>query len=253
MLRDHSHLLKSFQETISKSEKECGSKLEEIRELCYSLNRCFGEFMVSDFSTGKLANSLTFWCYVESTEISGFTLYLSYCGLYRNAFDNIRHILESMVQSVYIDINHPGSSLKTKLEILKEIEDKKEYHASRLLQEKLDFKSLGCEGLDCKGLLNTAYKDLSKMVHPSHEKVIATFNDFMHSSENKSVILVNCAEVSKIFDSLKIVFDIFYVLIAANFPEFKKVMKKDQNFLDTVEKFNLTLLKKVLDNPNNCV
>ena len=114
MLKDRSYLLKSFQDTISKSEKECGSELEEIRELCYSLNRCFGEFIVSDAFAGKIANSLTFWCYVESTEISSYTLYLSYCGMYRNAFDNIRHILESMVQSVYIDAKHPKSSLPTK-------------------------------------------------------------------------------------------------------------------------------------------
>lgn len=247
MLKDHSHLIKSFQENILKSEKECGSKLEEMRELCYSINICFGKFMVSNFAAGKLANALTFWCYIESTEISGYTLYLSYCGLYRNAFENIRHILELMVQSAYIDNNHPNSSLSTKLEILKEIEDKKEYHASRLLQEKLDFKSMGCEGLDCKGLLNTAYRELSKMVHPSHEKVIATFKDFMHSSETKGVTdLVDCKEVTKIFDSLRMVFDIFYILIAVNFPEFKEVMKKDQNFRGCVEKFNLTLLKKVL-------
>ena len=246
MLKDSSNVIKSFQDNIQKSKDECGNKLADIRDLSYNFFHCFGSF--ADGNTfERFKDSLVFWWYVESTEISVYTLYLSYCGLYRNAFDNIRHVLESIVQALYIDVNHPNTSLQTKLEILKEIEDKREYHASRLLQEKLSFKSEFCEGLDCKGALNTSYKDLSKIVHPSHKKVIATIRDAVGLSKNKGLSeLVDCGEVARVFDSLKIVYDVFYVLVLTEFPDFLPFMKNDKDFVACVKKYELSTLGKVL-------
>jgi hypothetical protein len=245
-MKDSSTMIKSFQDNIQKSKDECENKLEEIRDLGYNFFQCFGSFVTIN-TAERFKDSLVFWLYVESTEISVYTLYLSYCGLYRNAFDNIRHVLESIVQSLYIDVNHPNTSLLTKLEILKEIEDKKEYHASRLLQEKLSFKSDFCEGLDCKGALNASYKKLSKMVHPSHEKVIATIHDAMSSTKNRGLSeLVDCGEVARVFESMKIVYDVFYVLVLMEFPDFLPFMKNDEDFVACVKKYELSALGKVL-------
>ena len=246
MLRETSSLIKAFDGNIKKSQEECADKLEEIRDLSFWLNRSFYINMKSN-NLKELVNRLVFWCYMESVEISGYTLYLTYCGLYRNAFDNVRHVLESMIQAFYVDLNHPDTSLKTKLEILKEIEYKKEYHASRLLEEKLSFKNLPCEGLDCKGLLNASYSELSKLVHPSHEKVIKTIKDVFASTEKASLSeLIDCKEVERILTSTKIVYDAFYVLVLAEFPDLLDSIVKDKELLDCVKKYKLSLLDKII-------
>ena len=204
MLKDKSNLVKAFENSIKKSQDECSNKLEELRDLSWNINHCFGLYMTNNSKTKKFSNSLFYWCYIESTEISGYTLYLTYCGLYRNAFDNIRHVLEMAVQALYIDIEHVDSDLKTKLEILKEIEDKREYHVSRLLQEKLNFKNLPCGGLDCKGILNTTYRELSQLVHPSHEKVVRTIAEMLDIAKNDDFSeIIDCKEVEKVFNSTK--------------------------------------------------
>lgn len=246
MLKEPSKITKSFQDNIEKSRKECIRELEKIRDLSYNLNYCFGTFINED-NLRELMDSLIFWCYIESTEILGYTLYLSYCGLYRNAFENIRHILELSIQAYYIDINHPKTSFWTKLEILKEIETSKEYHTSRLIQEKLSFKKGVCKGLDCKGFLNIAYKNLSKTIHPSHDKIIATRKDVMIPEKDEGLLgLVECGEVSKIFDSMKTVLDVFYILVIFEYPDFLDIMRNDKGFVECVKKYKLKLLTKVL-------
>ncbi len=245
MLRDSSNIRKAFQFNIEKSERECKKELEEIRDLSFNLSYCFGTFLNEENLT-EVMDSLVFWCFIETTEITGYTLYLSYCGLYRNAFENIRHILESIVQAYYIDLNHPNTSFETKMEILKEIEDKKEYHASKLINEKLSFKNEVCEGLDCKGFLKVSYKNLSQMVHPSHQKIIATRKDAMSSGNKDLSELIDCGEVAKISESLRTVLDIFYVLVTFEFPIFANKMREDKDFVDCVKKYKLKLLDKII-------
>ena len=125
MLSSLEALEEGFEATVKKSKEECGDKLEEIRQLI---------FILQDFNTSvlkcsirgeivlpKYDNSLVFTCFLELLRISGHILFLSCNGLYRNAFDNIRYALESIVQALYIDMRHPETPLRWKIEILKRL------------------------------------------------------------------------------------------------------------------------------------
>jgi hypothetical protein len=241
MLRASPSLIEGFQRTIQESTKNYGEKLEEIRELIFTCN----EFK-SITETGD-ENSLVFWCFMESFRLSGHSLYLSYCGLYRNAYDNIRHVLESIVQAYYVDSNHPSADLPTKLEILSEIEDKREYHASQLIEQKISFKSLDNGGLDCKGLLKKQYAELSRRVHPSHENVIGTVKDVQKGlEENWMPAKIDGLEIERIFELMKPTFDILFFLVIASNPALKTTLSENTKLAENIQKYNLKLLEAIL-------
>ena len=95
MLNNSDKLFGSFEDVIKKSRETCGETIENIRTLIYDISSCFSVGLKKS-PPPKLFNSLVFWSYVESIRISGQILYLTGCGLYRNAFDDIRHLLESI-------------------------------------------------------------------------------------------------------------------------------------------------------------
>lgn len=239
MFKDVDKLLKGFQDIVKKSKEECGDKLEEIRQLIL-INRDFYKSLRECFSLGKkyrmkYGSSLALMCYLELWRISGHILFFAYNGLYRNAFNDIRYALESIVQALYIDHRHPQASLDTKIEILKEVEDKREYRAIRLIGE-LE--------IDHKEKLEQEYKKLSRIIHPTHEQIIATFEDI---KEDKGVpVTLDCEEISKIFDSMKIMHDTFFFLFINYFPELKEALQKNSEFVKDIKKYNLTLLSKLL-------
>ena len=240
MLRDVDKLLKGFQDTVKKSKEECGDKLEEIRQLTF-INRNFFNSFMECFSLGKryrvkYGSSLAFVCLAESWRISGHILFFSYNGLYRHAFNDIRYVLESIVQALYIDHRHPETPLETKIEILKEVEDKREYHAIRLIDE-LEIKH--------KDKLREEYKKLSQTIHPSHKQIVATLDDLKERDKGVPVT-IDCEEISKILDSMKRMYDIFFFLFINYFPEVKEALKKNSKFVEDIKKHNLILLSKVL-------
>lgn len=239
MLKESSLLIKGFQDVIENSIRVHGKMLEEIRELIYTID----EFR-SVVEAGE-ENSLVFWCFLESIRVAGHSLYLCYVGLYRNVYDNLRHALESIVQAYYIDSNHASANLSTKLEILKEIEDKREYHAGRLIEEKIAFKSLDCEGLDCKGLLRKEYANLSRIVHPSHEKVMDTVKDVL-GEKDWLPVAIDGEEISRIFELMKQTFDILFFFVIASFPKWKNTLRKNTKLTENIQKYNLNLLKRAL-------
>ena len=172
---------------------------------------------------------------MELFRISGHILFLSCNGLYRNAFDDIRHTLESIVQALYIDLRHPKTDIGTKIEILKEVEDKREYHAVRLIDE-LE--------IDHKDKLKEEYKKLSQIIHPSHKQIVALMRDI--KTEGKGVpTTVSCEEISKIYDSMKMMYNIFFFLVINYFPELKEPLKKNPYFTKGIKVYNLTLLSRV--------
>jgi hypothetical protein len=171
----------------------------------------------------------------ELYRLSYYILYLSLSGLYRNAFDNIRYILESFIQSIYIDSRHPKSSMRTRIEILKEIEDKREYHAVRLINElKIDHKKT----------LSSEYKKLSQIIHPSHRNIVQILQDFQLGAV---IAPVNCAEISNIHQSLEMVFDIILFLRISYAPEnLKESLKKDSDLIKHCKTYKLPLLSRIL-------
>lgn len=139
MLRSIDELEKSFRALSEKSKKECGNEIEQM----HKLSILSGLFLTSFYTflkenKGKSETWGVCLHHVNLFELirtSGYILFLSINGLYRNAYDCIRHTLESIIQAIYIDSRHPTAPLKTKIEILKETEDKREYRASRLIGE----------------------------------------------------------------------------------------------------------------------
>jgi hypothetical protein len=142
MLKSLDNLEKGFQATATKSAQECKLELEELRRFIFD-TRCVWDDNIANFRAGvidskKWVNSLVGWCLYESVRNCGHTLYLTHYGLYRSAFDNIRHMLESIIQALYLDLRYrgidntiiskPEPNIFVKLTILKEVEDKRDYH-----------------------------------------------------------------------------------------------------------------------------
>lgn len=241
MFRDMDRLYEGFRDTFKKSKEECGDELEKIRQLISiipNFNKSVMECYKPDGKTivWKYLKSLVLVCYFELYRISEHILFLSCNGLYRNAFDNVRHALESIVQALYIDHRHPKTLLSTKIDILKEVEDKREYHAVRLIDE-LEIHH--------KDKLKKEYKRLSQIVHPSHKEIIATMGDMMqHAGELP--VTVDCERISGIYDSMRMMYDIFFFLFIHHFPKVKEALQKNPNFIKDIKVHNLTLLSRVL-------
>lgn len=238
MLKSLNALDKGFQDIAKKSKEECGDELEKIRRVTFIIGNFWGSFKETSSRSKeyrvRVGSSLALMCFTELFRISGHILFLSYNGLYRNAFDNIRYALESIVQAVYIDSRHPKTPLQTKIEILKEIEDKREYHAVRLIDE-LE--------IDHKDMLKKQYKELSQIIHPSHKQIIATLSDL---EEDKGVpATISCEEISKICDSVIRMYDIFFFLFINYFPEVKEALKNKSAFINSIKVYNLYLLSKL--------
>jgi len=240
MLRSLDELEESFQSISKKSKEECGGKLEKIRELTF-LSMVFFKPYYECYKKhtkkyGAWGNYLHHALLLELLRISGHVVFLSYKGLYRNAFDNIRYALESIVQAIYIDNRHPDTPLAVKIEVLKEVEDKREYHAIRLIDE-LE--------ISYKDRLKTEYKKLSRMIHSSHEHFITLWRD-IKTEEQGVPTTVDCEEISRIYDSMVRMYDIFFFLIINYFPELEDSLRKDTHFVKGIRAYNLTLLTKAL-------
>jgi len=244
MLREIDKLVEGFQDTIKKSKEQCGDRLEEIRQLTFIVRIFFKSFMESlsldkEYRV-KVGSSLALVCLTELARISGHIVFFAYNGLYRNAFGNIRYALESIVQALYIDHRHPKTPLETKIEILKEVEEKMEYRATNLIG-KLEIS----HKRKLKGQLRREYAKLSQMIHPSHKQIIATLDDL--KDEDKGVpVTIDCEEIARIHDSMRIMYDIFFFLFVDYFPELKEALKENSDAIECIKDFNLTLLSKAL-------
>jgi hypothetical protein len=240
MLKSLDALEDGFRKVSEKSQKECGAKLEEIRKLTFVSGLFVGivhaYFKTNEEGMERWGNSLHHACLLELFRISGHTVFLSCYGLYRNAFDNIRHALETIVQAIYIDHRHPETSLTTKIEILKEVEEKREYHAIRLIDE-LD--------IHYKDRLKKEYKRLSKIIHPSHEQIVRLLED-IKTDESGIPTPVSCEQISRIYDSMKIMYDIYFFLILNHLPELKKAIKENSNIVKALKKYEFSLLNRQL-------
>lgn len=242
MLSSLDSLQTGFSEVAAKSRRECGDTLEKLRRLVFIVST-FNRSIVKCVTLGgekyhhpKYANSLVLLCHYELPRISGHILFFSINGLYRNAFNNIRYVIESIVQSMYIELRHPEASLEVKLEILKEVEDKTEYHARRLI-DKLEIPH--------KDALKRKYKELSQRVHPSHRQVVATFKD-IYEPEESIPARIDCREILRIHESVKEMLDIFYFLFASCFPEVKKFFHEDVDVVKSIKAYGFRLLSGIL-------
>jgi hypothetical protein len=228
-----------FKGMSEESKQKYERELQEIRESMF----IFKYFTISYLEFGKgnkmeIMNSLVDKSCMEAARLSTQILFLVINGLYKNAYDNIRFIVESGIQSLYIDQRHTKSSLSTKIEIWKEIENAREYHAQPLIG-KLDLAELNKE----KTTLDIAYKKLSQRIHFGHKQVMSTIRDVI---EHKGIpSYVDKEEIVEISTALLSCYDIFFLLMITRFPKVKESLEKNELFIDYLKKNNLPILRRI--------
>lgn len=255
MLKSIDVLDKGFQATAEKTRKECGDELEELRKFISGMkifaNEVMKGFEEKRIQRRKWGNSLLTWCFLESWRSCGHLLFLSYNGLYRNAFYNIRHLLESVIQALYLDSRlrqmenisylEPDKHIDNifvKLTILREVEDKREYHALRLIEELQ---------IPYKDRLKKTYKELSQMIHPTHRQIESTMRDLTSLERERELAAnVDCTEIERIYTYLRNVYDIFIFLYITYFSEIKDSLKEKSEFVNYVKTYKLYLTSKML-------
>lgn len=240
MLRSLDTLEEGFRKIVAQSKKECSDQLEKIRQLSF-VGRDVYRFIrkLPEEHVSRYMHSLVFLCFLEISRTAGHVLFLSCNGLYRNAFNNIRYFLESVIQGVYIDLRHPKTDFETKIEILKEVEDKWEYRVG-LLVKKLEVGFRKRLRKDFR----KEYKHLSRIIHPTYEQPIVTLTDV---AEDRGIpATINCEEISRIYDSTRRMYDIFFFLFVQVFPETKEWLQKNPEFIKDVKVYDLALLSKLL-------
>lgn len=238
MLKSLDALEQGFRSLFGQSTKLCGDKLEEMRILAYSCSSFYTSYLKANEETareikgrGHALERLEHAYLLELFRTSGRVLFLTSHALYRNAFDEIRHALESIVQAIYIDEKHPEAPFLVRMEILKEVEHRREYHAIRLIDE---------IKISQRDKLKAEYKELSKVVHPSHKEIAAVVQDIATDTGVPSK--VSCDEVSRICESLRKMYDISFYLIITCSPNLKHLLEKDSAFLGCVKLLKFDLL-----------
>jgi hypothetical protein len=233
-----SKVLEEFDKSCEESIKKCGPESDTLRNFIWDSAEIFNELLMSQ----KYSLTLTDIRIRELYELVVHVLYLSLSGLYRNVFHIIRYVLESAVQSAYIDSRHSNCSLRTKIEILKEVEDKRDYRVLNLISK--------LENLGYKDDLTKEYKRLSQIIHPSYRSVIAIVSLFPEKEDsNFPFPSINCKEVSNILESLKITFDMVLFLYLWNATETKrKQLLERKELFEYCRKYNMPLLSKILKN-----
>lgn len=230
-------LVEVFKKSFEEATRKCTSESEKLRVLMVDSSDVFSKLVLRE----KFRISLMDVRMHELQRLIIHILYVSLSGLYRNAFDNIRYIFESAIQSLYIDSRHSISGLRTKIEILKEVEDKREYRAASLI-DKLE--------IDHKDALKKEYKRLSQVIHPSHRSIIEVLGFAQKvSSPELFVAPVSCKEISDIFESMKIVLDMVLFLYISCTPKMRKErLQNDSDIIKYSKKYNLILLSKIIKN-----
>ena len=246
MLKSIDVLEEGFLDISRTSKEECCNELERMRQLMYTVIPFIHKAIENRMKVHlpKYLNSLIYSCFMELFRKSGHILFLSINGLYKNAFHEIRYVLESVLQAYYIDKGHPKADIMAKIEVLKEIEDMPEFNCGRLIANKI---KIDLPYAPHRKVLKKEYQKLSKLIHPSHQQLIDTFVEVSTGGGKGIPATVDCKEISKIYESTKMMYDIFFFLLINLFPELKEPLKKDSDFIKSISDYELILLSKVLE------
>lgn len=231
--------IKKWNEVEKLTQKKCGKefkKLIALYDFPFSVWDSFELLIDDDAFFSKYCNSLAYSRYFELSNVTYQNIFLANHGLYRNAFDNIRYVFESIVQAIYIDSRHPKATIKTKIEILKEVEDKIEYHAVRLIDELQ---------ISHKDTLKKEYKVLSQIIHPSYKQILSMQEDWKKSREFFPS-RVNSGEINNLCESTRVMYDIFFFLFLPHFPELMDKLKGNALFIKYVKNYNAKLVASIL-------
>jgi len=227
-----SKMFEVFEKCCEESNRKCSSETKTLRNFVYDSTGILSHAMARE----KYFATLMEMRIVEVNLLMIQIVFLSLSGMYRSAFHNIRYILESVVQSVYIDSRHKNSSLRTKIEILKEVEDKRDYRVPNLISK--------LENLGHKEDLAVQYKRLSQMIHPSHRSVIEVLQLMRNPPE---FFPIDCKEISEICEALKITTDMILFLFIWHADEStKERLQKNTELIEYCKKYNMFLLSRIL-------
>jgi len=235
MLRSLDALEKGFLKAREKSQEECSAELETMRQLIFQIKPIVSTFIHPAPKPLKKFNSLVYWNWLNFVRNCGYTLYLTNNGLYRNAYGNMRYILESIVQALYIDSRHPQTTIETKIHILSEVEHNQSYYFKSLIQ-KLDIGE--------KEKIKAIHSSLSKKIHPTVKTVKSIFEDYLNKDKMPTIISCNAIKDISIF--LRAVIDVFLFLCIPYFSEHKEQLKSINQMTEYVKKYKLSLTSKTL-------
>jgi len=243
--RFHKVRTDEFQATMEKSQKEC-TDLIKMNEFVFAIGciliafRKVPTFFNKDrYIPERYSQSLVFTYLIESARNSACIVYLSGCGLYKNAYLNIRYALESIIQASYIDSSYPDFDFPTKVEVLEMKEDLRRYRATQLVKRlHIDYKEQTIEAV------RNEYKKLSRKLHSSHYQFMATSKNFMY--QRYKAVYMDCDEVTSIYNSMKVLHDVSFFLLIAHFPEIRKPLVENTKFVETVKSHNLILSSRIL-------
>lgn len=239
-----------YPDVLTKTIKDCPD-LKKINELLFIIGWFYATFLeipnfiVDEKVSKEYSQKLTFTCFVDFMRTTNCTTFLTGCGLYKNAYHNIRYALESVVQSLYMDTKHPKADFQTKIEILDEVEDISNYRGIKLLK-KLEIENKD-EIMREYERVNQDYSKLSKKVHFSYRQLILTATNITEA--NIHTVQLDCNEVSIIYDLMTKGYDLFLFLILTYFPKLVEPLSKNKELTETVKDHNLRLVCKILNIP----
>ena len=153
ILSHYSHILKQTKDDVPGALSEIEKILDDIRTHIKGIDRR----IYSRRNELLIAIRL-----VEAFRIFNWIKICLACGSYQSVFRELRFMLDGVAQACYIDLNHFGASLVSKLEVYKALGEVGGFIGSSLFDRIKGFKK--------KQILKDLYAGLSRFVHPSIEE-----------------------------------------------------------------------------------
>jgi hypothetical protein len=234
-----------YRKTATKTEAEC-EDLKKLNRLLLITAHTHVALMKSPFlfdetrhAKERYSQSLVYTSLLELFRNLHNTVFLCACGLYKNAYHNLRYALEFIVQSYYIDMAYPDSDFEVRINVLAQIENNRKYRGTPLL------KKLNLNRILEKDIISE-YNKLHKKVHSTYKQFLYTAYHFM--DDRYHAMYLDCKEVSDIYKATVKVLDFFYYLFLIRFPEFKNELINSKEFLKAIDKHELELIHEHLWN-----
>lgn len=151
-----------------------------------------------------------------------------YSAAYHQVIRELRFLIDSMAQALYLDTEHPGADIYCKMEIVKEIE--KDLFGSRLI-ERLPIQH--------KEKLKQLYSLLSKYSHSSYKElepaIIQGKVDYRITSTFDEELFGQCETLTHN------VMDVIYLLVLNRFPQLCQRIAEDKVTMQILARFGCQL------------
>jgi hypothetical protein len=214
--------------------KQCSGQFSRLKGFMSDITIIFGD-IVDKFEVRSAKESLSFFRLLDSVLHFDDLSFLSLMAHYTSIVQILRYRLESMIQAVYLDQQHPLFTLSQKLCILEEISDKREYFTTRLLNQ---------ISVNNKESIRDLYKQLSIGAHPSQVD-FPTIEKMIEYQKNLA-LSIDCVKLDEIVSLTMQTFDAIFFLILHVSKEAKASIKFRKDIKSVIEKYNLFLLHKLV-------